>query len=150
LLALDEAGGDEIHRDQAGELAIRMVDQFADPRGAFFFTPAGHTDLIIRQKTGSDSPLPSGNAVAAMVLLELGQPAVAARILHDFAYTLDNMGEAASSLVEAALWYVQERGALHIAPGIPGVDESPLPVENSGASGQVCTDKGCAPAETDA
>ena len=42
--------------------------------GGFYFTSADATDLIVRQKVGADSPLPSGNAAAAMALLELGRP----------------------------------------------------------------------------
>ena len=43
--------------------------------GGFFFTEAGAADQIVRQKVGTDSPLPSGNGAAAAALVALDQPA---------------------------------------------------------------------------
>ena len=43
-----------------------MEERFGDEHGAFYFTDKEARDLIVRQKVASDSPLPSGNAVAAM------------------------------------------------------------------------------------
>ena len=72
--ALHQATGEIRWRDEAGRTAGVMKEKFADPEfGAYFFTAADATDLIVRQKTASDSPLPSGNAVAAMTLLALGE-----------------------------------------------------------------------------
>ncbi len=49
-------------------------DRFADEKtGGFYFSDASAKDLIIRQKSATDSPLPSGNAIAALVLLDLDQ-----------------------------------------------------------------------------
>ena len=62
-------------RDAAQRAGRRtMTERFGDDSGAggFYFTDDDATDLIVRQKTATDSPLPSGNAVAAMALLELG------------------------------------------------------------------------------
>ena len=53
---------------------------FGDEDGGFYFSAANAKDLIVRQKISSDSPLPSGNAVAAMVML-LGSVDAAAQIL---------------------------------------------------------------------
>ena len=59
-----------LHRvEPARELAGVMRDRFYDAgEGGFFYTEERATDLIVRQMVGSDSPLPSGNGVAAMGL----------------------------------------------------------------------------------
>jgi uncharacterized protein YyaL (SSP411 family) len=50
-----------------------VLAQFEDPEGgAFYFTAADHERLIHRSKTFGDESLPSGNAVAATVLVRLG------------------------------------------------------------------------------
>src|SRR5207248_7648132 len=68
-----------------------------------------------RQKTASDSPLPSGNAVAAMAMQALGQPQVARRTLEVFAGSIERMAEAMSSMVQAAHLYVKQHGAIEVA-----------------------------------
>ncbi len=51
-----------------------MLQKFVDEmHGGFYFTDKDATDLVVRQKVATDSPLPSGNAVAVMALLSLGQ-----------------------------------------------------------------------------
>ena len=51
-----------------------MIDRFGDlAGGGFYFTGRSSPDLLVRQKAAIDSPLPSGNAVAASVLVSLGQ-----------------------------------------------------------------------------
>jgi uncharacterized protein YyaL (SSP411 family) len=49
-----------------------LLTHFADPRGGFFFTADDHERLIHRPKPLADESIPSGNAVAAGALLELG------------------------------------------------------------------------------
>ena len=56
----------------ARELADAMLDRFADPRGGFYFTADDHEALIHRPKPLADEATPSGNGVAARVLLCLG------------------------------------------------------------------------------
>jgi hypothetical protein len=49
-----------------------MVEKFRDPQAAgFFFTPENHESLIHRPKEFTDNAIPSGNSVAAGVLLRL-------------------------------------------------------------------------------
>jgi hypothetical protein len=48
-----------------------MVDQFSDPQGGFFDTRRDHETLIARPKDLQDNATPSGNALAAMALLEI-------------------------------------------------------------------------------
>jgi uncharacterized protein YyaL (SSP411 family) len=59
---------------RASELADEMIRLFWDSeRGGFHFTPADRTDLIIRPKKLHDGATPSGNGIAALALLKLGE-----------------------------------------------------------------------------
>jgi hypothetical protein len=84
--------------------------------GGLFFTDAGADDLIVRQKLASDSPLPSGNAIAAQVLLELGRKEEARDIVAAFAPMMDEQGEAMSAMVQSAALYVQSCGPIDVMP----------------------------------
>jgi uncharacterized protein len=54
------------------ELADEILTRFADSDGGgFFYTPTDHEELIVRKKDVIDSPVPSGNGLAAMLLLRL-------------------------------------------------------------------------------
>ena len=72
LLALYEATFDRRWFGEARALAETMIAQFWDEsRGGFFFTGAAHETLITRTKDFYDNATPSGNSVAAHVLLRL-------------------------------------------------------------------------------
>src|SRR5262249_45165624 len=72
LLQLEHSSGESRWRKAAAEIVAQVKTRFCDEfRGGFYFTDRDATDLIVRQKTASDSPLPSGNAIAAIVMLEL-------------------------------------------------------------------------------
>jgi uncharacterized protein YyaL (SSP411 family) len=117
LLAMHDAGVSGNWREGAEALAMVMRRKFHDEeRGGFFFTEAGAKDLIVRQKVASDSPLPSGNAVAAMVELELSHSQVAQRTLAVFAGQLEQNGEGMSSMVQAALAFVRRGGEFVVTP----------------------------------
>jgi hypothetical protein len=58
--------------DWAVELAELMLTHFEDPAGGFYFTADDHEQLILRPKTFGDDATPSGNGVAARVLVRLG------------------------------------------------------------------------------
>jgi hypothetical protein len=116
LLELADAAGDANRRAQAVELAARMNDRFFDPaEGGLFYSDSDAKDLITRQKIGSDSPLPSGNAVAAIVLDELGQTRPAAAIIEAFAEQMQNTGEGMSAMVQAAMTHVARHGSLEVS-----------------------------------
>jgi uncharacterized protein YyaL (SSP411 family) len=117
LLALAHATGSQKWKDQASSLAQIMLDKFgsgngadAPAKGGFFFTEKNSPDLIVRQKTASDSPLPSGNAIAAMVMLELDRPQIARQTLSAFARQLRDQPDSMSSMVQAAMLYVKRHG----------------------------------------
>jgi len=55
------------------ELTETLLDRFEDKTGGgFFFTSEDHEQLIHRPKPASDEAIPSGNGIAAQVLLRLG------------------------------------------------------------------------------
>jgi uncharacterized protein len=71
LLALYEADFDPAWFTAARALADAMIARFADPAGGFFDTAADSEQLITRPKDLLESAIPSGNAVAAELLLRL-------------------------------------------------------------------------------
>ena len=58
------------------EFALDLIEvvlsRFSDPAGGFFFVADDHEQLIHKPKPLADEALPSGNAVAALTLIELG------------------------------------------------------------------------------
>ena len=71
LLALYEATFDERWFEIARALMDRVLEHFADPAGGFFDTADDHERLVTRPKDVQDNAVPSGNAMAARVLLRL-------------------------------------------------------------------------------
>jgi uncharacterized protein len=73
LLTLFETTGELRWLKEALALADRMIEEFWDDEsGGFFFTGKSHESLIVRNKDYFDNATPSGNSVAANVLLRLG------------------------------------------------------------------------------
>ena len=72
LLALFEATGEFEWFEEAKQITETMIDEFWDEEeGGFFFTGKSHEALIVRSKDYFDNATPSGNSVAAEVLLKL-------------------------------------------------------------------------------
>lgn len=71
LLALYHTTFDERWYTWAAELTGIVQTHFADPNGGFFDTSDDHETLIHRPKDLQDNATPSGNAMAALVLLRL-------------------------------------------------------------------------------
>ena len=72
LLNLFEATGEFEWFEEAQALAGKMIEEFWDEKeGGFFFTGKSHEELIGRSKDYFDNATPSGNSVAAEVLLKL-------------------------------------------------------------------------------
>ncbi|MDB5304403.1 MAG: thioredoxin domain protein, partial [Phycisphaerales bacterium] len=127
LLALRDATGADSWKDRAAEITAVMLDRFGDPdAGGFYFTDKSATDLLVRQKTATDSPLPSGNAVAAMVLLELGHVAVARETLAAFTGQMESQGEGMSAMVEAALVFLRRAEPFTVSAATHGAEDRPL------------------------
>jgi uncharacterized protein YyaL (SSP411 family) len=67
-----EATHDRRYLDAARQLADQIIERFTDEQnGGFFDTPIDHETLITRPKDLFDNATPSGNSVAADVLLRL-------------------------------------------------------------------------------
>jgi uncharacterized protein len=72
LVTLYETTGEFRWLTEAIRLTERMIEEFWDSEGGgFFFTGKSHESLIVRSKDYFDNATPSGNSVAAMLLLRL-------------------------------------------------------------------------------
>jgi uncharacterized protein len=73
LVTLFETTGELRWLKESLGLTERMILEFWDEtNGGFFFTGKSHENLIVRSKDYFDNATPSGNSVAAKVLLRLG------------------------------------------------------------------------------
>lgn len=126
LLELGSTTGDIRWTNEARGLYSTMTARFADPAGGFFFTEAGATDLLVRQKVSGDSPLPSGNAVAAMVALSLGDAESCRTTVDIFTGQLLTNAESMSALLQAASDYLKDHEPFVVtAAGISKAPELP-------------------------
>lgn len=74
LVELYQVSGERKYLTEARRLADLMITEFWDEEnGGFFFTANNHEQLIVRNKDYYDSATPSGNSVAADVLLKLSK-----------------------------------------------------------------------------
>jgi len=74
LIELYQVSGEIRYLYQAKRLVDVMIDEFWDEEnGGFYFTASGHEQLIVRNKDYYDNATPSGNSVAADVLLKLSK-----------------------------------------------------------------------------
>ena len=72
LVTLYQVSGELTWLESAISLVDRMIDEFWDQEnGGFFYTGKSHETLIVRTKGYFDNATPSGNSVAAEVLLHL-------------------------------------------------------------------------------
>ena len=73
LIELLQSRWNTDHYYWALEIADSLLEYFQDnEKGGFYFTSHDHESLLYRSKTFSDDAMPSGNAVAASALLQLG------------------------------------------------------------------------------
>ena len=74
LIELFQVSGDLEYLTEARRLADLMITEFWDVQnGGFFFTSNDHEELVVRNKDFYDNATPSGNSVAADVLLKLAK-----------------------------------------------------------------------------
>jgi len=71
LLALYQSDPNPRWFSSAKEFAQELIIRFRDPAGGFFDTRDDHEELLYRPKDLQDNALPSGNALAALALLQL-------------------------------------------------------------------------------
>jgi len=109
LLDLYEATFDAKWLIEAKKLGAEMIELFADSeQGGFFLAGKDSDKLIARTKPGSDGAIPSGNSIAAMVLLKLGRLTMnsdfyeqGSRVLEAFSAQLDRSGAYSSAMLDA-------------------------------------------------
>jgi uncharacterized protein YyaL (SSP411 family) len=74
LVELYQVSGDAKYLREAKRLAELMITEFWDEEsGGFYFTANNHEQLLVRKKDYFDNATPSGNSVAADVLLKLAR-----------------------------------------------------------------------------
>ncbi|HVE56585.1 MAG TPA: hypothetical protein VNB22_07135, partial [Pyrinomonadaceae bacterium] len=74
LTELFQVSGEIKYLREAKRLADLLITEFWDEEsGGFFFTANNHEELIVRNKDYFDNATPSGNSVAADVLLKLAK-----------------------------------------------------------------------------
>jgi len=136
LLDLHDATGEDRWLAHARSLAAAMTEAFADAAGGFFYVAADHEALLARVKSPLDTALPSGNGVAARVLIRLaertgegGYDGQAEQVLRAFWPTIRHSGHAAATLVLAAVEWVDRR---RVEPGRPRAETTAVAVEAIG------------------
>jgi uncharacterized protein YyaL (SSP411 family) len=120
-------------QEVAGEMMGRFVDLSA---GGFYFTAAEAKDMLVRQKTGGDSPLPSGNGAAAVAMVALGHSRAAQNVLTVFASQIASHAESMSTVLEAAVRLVDGGVVVKCEPGKPPVADNvalPVPIRMTAA-----------------
>jgi uncharacterized protein YyaL (SSP411 family) len=74
LIELFQASGEVRYLREAKRLADMLITEFWDEEaGGFYFTANNHEELLVRKKDYFDNATPSGNSVAADVLLKLAR-----------------------------------------------------------------------------
>jgi uncharacterized protein YyaL (SSP411 family) len=81
LLELYQTTFDPRWYKAAHELAEAMIAHFSAPDGGFFDTSDDHETLVVRPRELQDNAVPSGNGMAALVLLRLAGLALEPRYL---------------------------------------------------------------------
>jgi len=130
LLAVYEATFEIRYFEEARRLADTMIAQFwDDDEAGFFFTSADHERLITRTKEYFDNATPSGNSVAALVLLKLGlltqeneYQRCAVSILHAIHQAMARYPSAFGYMLCALDLYLSEAKEIAIV-GVPGSHE---------------------------
>jgi uncharacterized protein YyaL (SSP411 family) len=93
LIELYQATFDPRWYTAAHELAEKMMAHFSAPGGGFYDTSDDHEELIVRPRDLQDNAVPSGNAMAAHVLLRLSGLAAEPRYLELARVALSSMQE---------------------------------------------------------
>jgi uncharacterized protein YyaL (SSP411 family) len=128
LLDLHEVTGESVWLDEARALADSMIERFWDQaEGGFFFVASDHESLIARTKEVFDQAVPSGNGMAARVLVRLWRATGeapyeehAATMFRVFAGILQQAPRAAEHLLLAFMAWSEGRPEARAATAAPG------------------------------
>jgi uncharacterized protein len=138
----------------AGNFTQKLVERFMDrSRGGFFATTEGHENSFGKSKSVTDSPMPSTNALAARVLLRLGEHGPARQTLEATKGWVEALPHATEALQLALLELMQVEGFVSgvTSPAEPEAAPATIPMakveariglqelkfENGVASGEV-------------
>jgi uncharacterized protein YyaL (SSP411 family) len=116
LLELYQTTFDEKWFLAARALADAMLQHYADPAGGFFDASDDHETLVTRPKDLQDNAVPSGNAMAATVLLKLAAFTGEDRY---YRHAEDLLGALQSALIQSPLGFAQWLSALDFALSNP-------------------------------
>lgn len=131
ILALLESQWNDQHFNFALQLTDRMLELFFDDKNAgFYFTSHDHETLIQRSKPLLDEAIPSGNGIAALVLIRLGHLLGEPRYL---AAAEDTLKMSWQSIKQSAHNYGSLLWALEEILSPPELSILCLPKENSPA-----------------
>ncbi|MBX7135986.1 MAG: thioredoxin domain-containing protein [Fimbriimonadaceae bacterium] len=108
--AMWKVTGESRWRDAAEALTDQMVREFRDTDGAFWFTSDDHERLIGRSKPALDQSMPSGNAVAVRLLVELDRIDDARMTVDRLVGWMERVPAATEALFEAALMLLERTG----------------------------------------
>jgi hypothetical protein len=142
LLDLHEVSDDRTWLSEARALADSMIERFWDAEeGGFFFVANDHESLIARTKEVFDQAVPSGNGMAARVLVRLwlttGEKRYeeyAAKMFRVFAGILEQAPRAAEHLLLAFMaWSGADKSAIvadaeHVSGMAPETGPAPAPL----------------------
>ena len=122
LLSLHRAGNGERWLTAGKTVVDQMLRHFWDADAGGFYYTEGGADLLVRIKDGQDSALPSANAVAVDVLLDLaeftGDPVYrerAARCLQSFGGMMQARPQGFIRMIAAADRYLKSRPKIPLA-----------------------------------
>ena len=96
LLALYGATLEEDYLERAERLCEKVMDDFGDGQGGFYFYGKENEELILRPKETYDGALPSGNSLMAWNLVRLSQLTTKERYEQEAARLLDFLGAEAA------------------------------------------------------
>lgn len=114
LLDAFEATSHRWYLDQAREVTDHLLKRYWDEAaGGCFYTSHDHEALLHRMKSGTDSAIPSGNAILALVLLRLFSFTReeryhdrAEQLLQVFRSVMEHNAYGASAMLCALDWYL--------------------------------------------
>jgi len=142
LLELYQTTFDSRWYEAAHGLAETMIEHFSASGGGFYDTSDDHEDLIVRPRQLQDNAVPSGNAMAALVLQRLAGLAVEPRYAEQARAALGSMQEAlARHPLGFAQWLVALEHALSHAREIAIVGD--WAAADTGALLDVCAGGYC-------